>query len=159
MDCSVTPHIDWSNTVGQSQGSCGSDYSNESETPYYVNNILEVPMTIRETKHFFAPQRKNIKSFGGSIVRSIRGQKLWFRPNGKNIQQMEWLLDEVGKSQSDYIMFMLHSSELMPGGSPTFKTEEQINKLYTDLEYLFRKANHFEGITLREYGKQYKDRK
>ncbi len=33
--------------------------------------------------------------------------------------------------------FMLHSSEFMPGGSPTFKDEAAIEGLYQDLEVLF----------------------
>ena len=35
---------------------------------------------------------------------------------------------------------MLHSSELMPGGSPTFRREEQIETLYADLEKVFKEA-------------------
>lgn len=41
----------------------------------------------------------------------------------------------------DYLEFMLHSSEFMPGGSPTFKIEQDIEQdiegLYRDLEQLF----------------------
>jgi len=52
-------------------------------------------------------------------------------------------------------MFMIHSSELMPGGSPTFQTQESIEKLYADLEVLFSEASqHFEGITLRDFAKE-----
>ena len=35
------------------------------------------------------------------------------------------------------VQFALHSSELMPGGSPTFRTEDSIERLYEDLEALF----------------------
>jgi hypothetical protein len=36
---------------------------------------------------------------------------------------------------------MLHSSELMPGGSPTFTTEASIERLYDDLDALFSEAS------------------
>jgi hypothetical protein len=40
----------------------------------------------------------------------------------------------------------------MPGGSPTFKTSESIEKLYADMEVLFaRISNYFTGITLKNY--------
>ena len=56
-------------------------------------------------------------------------------------------------SNQDYVEFMVHSSELMPGGSPYFKDERSINQLYIDLEELFTYVKHlgFEGITLNEY--------
>ena len=47
---------------------------------------------------------------------------------------------------------MLHSSEFMPGGSPNFKTGEDIEKLYSDLEILFQIiATNFSGMTLNEF--------
>ena len=49
--------------------------------------------------------------------------------------------------------FALHSSELMPGGSPTFGTEQSIERLYRDLERLFAAAAEygFRGATLAEF--------
>ena len=37
-------------------------------------------------------------------------------------------------------MFMLHSSELMPGGSPTFRDAAAIEDLYVELEAVFALA-------------------
>lgn len=52
----------------------------------------------------------------------------------------------------DYVEFMLHSSEFMPGGSPTFKTEQDIEGLYRDLEQLFDwLQQRTVGMTLAEY--------
>jgi hypothetical protein len=51
---------------------------------------------------------------------------------------------------------MLHSSELMPGGSPTFRTPEHVERLYENLESLFELAAHgFEGLTLSEYHRRF----
>jgi hypothetical protein len=48
---------------------------------------------------------------------------------------------------------MLHSSEFMPGGSPTFRDERSIEKLYSDMEQLFATAQvrGYVGCTLADY--------
>ena len=54
----------------------------------------------------------------------------------------------------DYIEFMVHSSELMPGGSPRFKSRESVDKLYQNLNLLFNHiSNNYKGTTLQEYYK------
>ena len=48
--------------------------------------------------------------------------------------------------------FMIHSSELMPGGSPRYPTARSIEALYGCLERLFAAARRdLVGLTLREY--------
>ena len=49
-------------------------------------------------------------------------------------------------------MFMLHSSELMPGGSPTFRDEGAIEHLYRELNAIFARAQSlgYVGATFRE---------
>jgi hypothetical protein len=52
---------------------------------------------------------------------------------------------------------MLHSSEFMPGGSPTFKSTASIEALYRDLEQLFSLIQlHFHGATLSEFHDEWK---
>ena len=63
------------------------------------------------------------------------------------------MVEQIENSDRDYLMFMLHSSELMPKGSPTFQTDEQIEKLYRDLQILFERITQsYIGVTLEEYG-------
>ena len=51
--------------------------------------------------------------------------------------------------------FMIHSSELMHGGSPTFATKKSIEKLYVHLELLFEKIEEsYKGISLTDYAKK-----
>lgn len=154
IDCSATPTIDWSNTVGLSKGSCGTNYINcPQETHYMDNNLLEVPVTVRKIRKSFIDNPKTAMDYARMIKRNIYGQTLWLRPNGKNLSEMEFLIEmEKNNNNIDYIMFMLHSSELMPSGSPTFKTKECIDKLYEDMECIFKKISEFcVGRTLREY--------
>jgi hypothetical protein len=51
-----------------------------------------------------------------------------------------------------YVEFMLHSSELMPGGSPCFPDRQSVAQLYADLDALFSAAAHsYRGATLGEF--------
>lgn len=158
-DCSVTPHINWCNCPGMSLGSKGSDYSSNSETPYFEGGILEIPMSVRVSHNIFV-NKKTPRSVARGLYRAINGQPIWLRPNGKNIQEMLWLVDRIKDDDAcDYIMFMLHSSEFMPNGSPTFRTEEEIDRLYEDLRILFKySSNFFEGLTIGEYGLLFKNK-
>ena len=62
------------------------------------------------------------------------------------------VLDAVS-TDSDYAMFMLHSSEMMPGGSPSFPDEESIKVLYECVEKLFAyvKQQGYVGCKLSDY--------
>lgn len=107
-----------------------------------------MPVTIRRTHTVFGD------SFRTKFKNAIMGSTVWLRPRKNNLQQMKWLVDYVVESQTDYIMFMLHSSEMMPGGSPTFQTKEDIEKLYADIAVLFKHmSKEYEGSTLKEYYK------
>ncbi|MBR5022763.1 MAG: hypothetical protein IKY18_06155 [Oscillospiraceae bacterium] len=157
IDCSVTPHVDWSAHAGETEGSKGSNYSDCPEYPYIVSceigNILEIPVTVRNTNHLFL-NHVSPRAIGSAVKKALNGQKIWLRPNGHNLKQMMWLVEQIANdSESDYIMFMLHSSELMPGGSPTFQSNESIEHLYEDLNVVFKEASKkFEGCTIDEYG-------
>ena len=61
-------------------------------------------------------------------------------------------LNKAIHEKRPYVEFTLHSSELMPGGSPTFPHKKDVEQLYRDLETIFRKASkHFVGSTLYEF--------
>jgi hypothetical protein len=158
IDCSVTPHISWKSSKGYSVG--GSDYRRSAEEPFPVKHssrtdtVTEIPVTIRKFRFF------SLAAGNGNIVKkslvsarnALLGKDVWLRPNGNNLSEMLLLIDRIKKSESGYIMFMLHSSELMPAGSPIFRTAESIEKLYNDIEIIFDKISGvFSGITLKDY--------
>jgi hypothetical protein len=154
IDCSVTPHISWENAYGLSPGSKGTDYAMYPENSYIVKtsstDILEIPVTIRHLH--VLPHTIRIRPFLPAVKRFITGKTVWLRPNGNNLQDMLLLINTIQTSKTNYLMFMLHSSELMPGGSPTFKTAESIECLYRDLEIIFDKIiENFKGITIKNY--------
>lgn len=158
IDCSVTPHEDWTGHVGATKGSAGSNYADSPEEAYWIDSektVLEVPLTVRRTHQFFVPDRLTPRKLAGSVKRAVKGENIWLRPGHSSDRQMRFLIDQIAESQSDYLMFMLHSSEFMPGGSPNFKTAESIEALFDTIRQLFGQiAREFEGITLREYYKK-----
>lgn len=152
-DCSHTPGVSWAHAAGETM--MGSDYSAVQNNPSFINNILEIPMTIRRT-HI---SRK------GSVKHKLRvllqGDNVWLRPASATADEMLRLCKCVNADPDvDYLEFMLHSSELMPNGSPYFKDENAIEELYITIEKVFAYAKQlgYEGITMAQYCKAYKNR-
>lgn len=164
-DCSVTPLIDWTQARGYTENSCGPNYVDYPRKAYRVGGtgVIEIPMTVYKDHRFIlnedgnTSKKRNIKNF----VRSVRGKKaLWLRPASDNLDDLLYIVHQAKKSNADYLMFMLHSSEMMPGGSPTFDTPEKIEKLYENLEVLFNEiSKDFEGISVADYGRMIERKK
>ena len=167
VDCSVTPLLSWRKTLGAPQGKGGTDYRGFRANPYRLDlqdiakvgdsNLLEVPMTILPV-----PGRgvvrvgKAIKTLPGKFTTRIADRLFpevqWLRPNGRNLKDLLRVVDQLERESRVHAEFMLHSSELMPGGSPRFSTTHQIETLFEHLEALFiRAARYFCGKTLAEF--------
>jgi hypothetical protein len=140
VDCSVTPHVSWAQYPGDPDGPGGPDFTGFPTTPYFLDpdridragssTLLEVPV---------------------SIV-PLNGRPEWLRPRGGNRESMKAILELAREQRWPCVLFILHSSELMPGGSPTFRTEEDVERLYEDLEWLFgQAAGSFRGATVAEF--------
>ncbi len=158
MDCSVTPLMDWSKAPGQSDNSCGTNYSEFPNLPYIIKNtsILEIPVTIRENHRLRSLKDCGIRKSLKKIKEAYNGYgPVWLRPRNykENLEDMLYLVDKVyNEKKTDYLMFMLHSSEFMPDGSPSFKTVEDIELLYSNLEVLFKHiSKNYRGCTFKEY--------
>ncbi|MGP3964471.1 deacetylase [Nonomuraea sp. 3N208] len=159
VDCSVTPHISWKNSRGAPDGCGPRDYSDFPEEAYFLDPgciskkgdsaLLEVPMTVvARRRRDFLPE--------GSLVRRaanwISPEVVWMRPATSSRRRMCALASQALAEGRDYVEFMLHSSELMPGGSPYFRSKRSIEALYADLEALFAFVDkEFDGVTLAEY--------
>jgi len=160
VDCSVTPLVDWSRSLGDPKGQGGSNYYHFKQCAYFIDPndisksggspLLEIPMTT-QLRH---SSLVNVFKRG---FKNLRGKKHhpsvnWLRPSGGNLHRMKNVVEEKIAAGSDYVEFMLHSSEFMPAGSPTFQNEEQIERLYNELEQLFSWLNErTTGMTLAEY--------
>jgi hypothetical protein len=164
VDCSVTPHVSWRWTPGDPRGVGGTDYSSYPDCAYFVDPedisrpgrsaLLEVPMTILPTRHVVRRLVQRVlpsRRLSESAVNRLFPVR-WLRPTGKNLKDLLNIVDRAVLEKRSYIEYMLHSSELMPGGSPKFRTEESIELLYEHLEQLFEHATtFFQGATLARF--------
>lgn len=166
VDCSVTPHVSWRAEKGDPARDGGPDYRSFPELPYYPDGddiskpgdspLLEVPMTIMDSGPWAERVRDRLPE--GSVARKVWNRlfpkAIWLRPNGKNLSAMLSLLPRACSLRRPCVEFMLHSSELMPGGSPCFQEKQDIEKLYGDLEVLFEVASRsFRGMGLTEFAR------
>ena len=158
VDCSVTPGIDWSGAAGQSPDSKCNDYSSAPTEPYPIDGtgIVEIPVSVRENHRVKIGKSAGIRKTIRKYFEAKKGHgPVWLRPRNSsdNLQDMMYLTDIISKEKkTDYIMFMIHSSELMPGGSPSFPDQESIERLYTNLDVLFKKLGEgFCGSSLYDY--------
>jgi hypothetical protein len=164
VDCSVTPGFSWRKYIGAPNGAGGTDYRQYPKSHYFVDlddisragnsSLLEVPMTIRSSplrKHLPWIERRDIV---GKVANKVLPAS-WLRPNRKNLRGMMRMVESARFNSSPYVEFMLHSSEFMAGGSPTFPDADSIEALFKDMESLFEFASrHFAGATLAEYRQQ-----
>ncbi|NIG98572.1 MAG: deacetylase [Serratia symbiotica] len=145
VDCSVTPRVNWQLSPGNPQGDGGTDYRHFPSQAYFIDphniakpgtsTLLEVPMSI-QYKH--AALINIFKQGYDRLWGKQRSPSVhWLRPSGNNLDKIKKVVEVSLAQGHDYLEFMLHSSEFMPGGSPTFKTEQDIEGLYRDLEQLF----------------------
>lgn len=160
VDCSVTPKVNWQFSPGNPEGKGGTNYRNFPSHAYFMDekniaragtsSLLEVPMTI----HYKHSGLMNSLKSGYDRLRGKRRSPSvnWLRPSGGNVENMKQVVRQSLDEGQDYVEFMLHSSEFMPGGSPTFATEQHIERLYQDLEQLFSwLSERTVGKTLAEY--------
>lgn len=162
VDCSVTPLVSWKQHLGDPRQSGGTDFSAFPALPYRMDpgdirkpgasGLLEVPMTILslEPGPVAALQRRlPARSLPSRALRRFFPPAVWLRPNGANRGELLRVLSRALDQRRPCVEFMLHSSEFMPGGSPTFPSEREIERLYEDLEALFESAAaRFRGATL-----------
>ena len=165
VDCSVTPGVSWKSSPGKSDG---PDYSGAPLEPYFLDfddvcrpgasPLLEVPVTIMRL--WPRADRLRARLAARSVVRAARNRLMpplsWLRPNGGNTRAMLRILGRAIAEHQPYVEFMLHSSELMPGGSPTFQDEQSIGRLYRQMRTLFGAARgRFQPLTMTEFARRY----
>lgn len=162
VDCSVTPLVSWKEHRGDPRQAGGVDFSAFPAVPFRMDlhdiskpgpsDLLEVPMTILSLEPAAVEalrRRLPPQSLPARALRRFFPPVAWLRPDGTNLGTMLRVLDRARADGRAHVEFMLHSSEFMPGGSPTFPAERHIEKLYDDLEALFAAAGrHFAGETL-----------
>jgi hypothetical protein len=162
VDCSVTPGINWRGNRGDPAGNGGTDYTDYPNRPYFLNPtdipapangaLLEVPMTIRPSSLYRkAPLAYRIPLMRRAANKMSPGLR-WLYPAKSTLKAMLQAAHEARAEGAVHMEFMLHSSELMPGGSPTFRNTSDIERLYENLEILFADLSTWcYGVTLKEF--------
>lgn len=169
VDCSVTPHVSWKSEVGAPGGSGGSDYTSAWSEPYFLDlqnvcrpgpsTLLEVPVSIMPV----SPRAVDTircglgrRSPARRVLNRLWPPLTWLRPNGRNRNLMLRLARKAIGEHRAHLEFILHSSEFMPGGSPTFPDAAAIEALYGDLRSLFAAVRDTcEPLALSEFARRH----
>ncbi|MFN9278930.1 MAG: deacetylase [Rubrivivax sp.] len=165
VDCSVTPDVRWVRAPTQEEkrpDAAVVDYRGFPTRPYVVDlnepqrpgrsSLLEVPMTVVPSSLYrWLPQ-----AYAVPLVRrwswAWQPTHHWLYPDGRNLPAMLGIVRQAVAERWPHLEMVLHSSELMPGGSPNFPDGPSIEALYRDLRVLFRSvAGHFRGMTLGDF--------
>lgn len=167
VDCSVTPHVCWQQ--GYMPGHV--DYRGFPEHAYRLDPtaiaresaespLLELPVTIlprqRGRIEHATARALSLHRFGRRVAGRFLPEVQWLRPNGRNGRELIETMHLALADGRGFAEFMLHSSEFMPGGSPRFQTESQVERLFEDIERLFEAAaGCCVGMTLAEYAERF----
>ncbi|NCC49946.1 MAG: deacetylase [Spartobacteria bacterium] len=163
VDCSVTPHVDWRAVKGHPEGRGGTDYRGFPEAPYWVDaddvsrpgssSLLEIPVTVRpDTSALRNALRWTRCPLCRRLANALHPPCRWLRPKPGNRAALLRLVDACRANQASHLEMILHSSELLPGGSPYFPRTEDVEALYDDLACLFAHlGSDSEGMTLEAY--------
>jgi hypothetical protein len=161
VDCSVTPGWSWAKARGVF--SPGPDFRKFPAGEYFVDpqdigrpgksTLLELPMTI------LAPEHRRVADAFIALARKLSSGRLggrpearWLRPFGPQpAGGLVGVLHAASCQRRPYVELMLHSSELMPGGSPYFRDARAVDQLYENLAELFQAAGAYEPSTLAGY--------
>ena len=165
VDCSVTPDVRWVRAPAEDEKRSDAavvDYRGFPTRPYVVDlnqpqrpgrsSLLEVPMTVVPSSLYrWLPQ-----AYAVPLVRrwswAWQPTHHWLYPDGRNLPAMLGMVRQAVAERWPHLEMVLHSSELMPGGSPSFPDGPSIEALYRDLRVLFRSvAGHFRGMTLGDF--------
>jgi hypothetical protein len=164
VDCSVTPHVSWRWKLGDPARTGGTDFSDFPDRAYFLDlddisrpgtsALLEVPVTIMRCRQSLHARLRGVlppTPLTAGVINRLCPAR-WLRPTGRNLAHLLRIVDRAAAEERRYVECMLHSSELMPGGSPAFPTGASVQALHEDLERLFEHATRlFDGATLAQF--------
>jgi hypothetical protein len=162
VDTSVTPLISW--------GHERLNYTTAPIFPYFPSqddickpgdaSILEVPLTVMFTKrpHFTWLFLQNPQNPLTKLGRKLGFGPQPFRPLPRiGVDALLQILKQAIKLDLPMIHFMLHSSELLPGGSPYNKTPSDVKVLLMKIQKIIQAATSMglEGQSISQFAKEW----
>lgn len=143
VDSSVTPGINWQKTPGMPGGPGGPNYVGAPYTHYRMSGsdmcsegpdgLIQIPVTVVRNKQLPAAWERALGQFGPTgLVSRIAGKAglgnlVWFRPTFHSTDEMLVSAREALGRGARVLNMMLHSSEVLPGGSPYLRTKEEVS--------------------------------
>ncbi len=148
VDSSVTPMTNWNADPGLPDGAGGPDFTSHTARPFYIEGtgdvgLVEIPVTVVPTYllmlHFpiFLRLYETLPGRGVQSLfrRWLCPQPVWLQPVHTHFRQSDLQRAyECQSRDSDVSVMMLHSSELMPGGSPSTPTEASVREVLDRLD-------------------------
>ena len=172
VDCSVTPLVSWEKDRGLKAG--GPDFTKAPLVPYLLSKrdicragsseLLEVPVTVVHTSRAMRRSRRLRRWFRGhrrswparAADRFFRLAPQWFRPYPEmSAARLIAVYETASAAGVPAVEMMLHSSELMPSGSPYNRTPGAVDDLFRRLETTFTHlaSRGVEGMTLTDFAR------
>jgi hypothetical protein len=173
VDCSVTPLVNWTDAGATGRG---PDFRKAPHRPYFVDrsdaaregdsDLLEVPMTVLHTNPLARrwpviselQQRHRKKRVARMMDGAFDVSPQWLRPYPRmTLARLQRVVDTARALQLPVIELMLHSSELLPGGSPYNRTAADVDDVFDRLSGLFRYLRSMEisGCTLSAFAREF----
>ena len=164
VDCSHTPLINWSCSIGDPNGGGGQDYTACDRAPNYISlqngGILEIPMTTMRNPVYdnllvntyirYAPRLKKMDR----VCNALNGRKnVMLRPDVRREKLQLKLINKLREdSDLKHVELMIHSSEVYHGTCPHCKTKEDVDRLYEIMDRMFAQLCTFcTSMTFKEY--------
>jgi len=138
VDSSITPGISWKETKGLVGGAGGPDFTNESAEPHRLSSgVLEVPMTI----------------LPAGLFRRLRWLRIF---QNTTLWRLMTVIVAAKRKKLPAVVFMIHSSELVAGGSPYVQNAAALEVVYARLEELFKYCakGKIEGVSLSGFARE-----
>jgi hypothetical protein len=170
-DCSVTPLTSWVDHAGDPGQAGGPDYSKFPRSPYFLDLddisrpgkscLLEIPVTVAELHSQplralgqWLPQR----SLPRRVLNRLSPFRCLFALSRSNLELMLRVAERSIPTNSRCLHLALHSSNLMPGGSPEFPKPEDVEMLYEALNRIFAAVTRkFCGATVTEFRREFRE--
>jgi 2-polyprenyl-6-methoxyphenol hydroxylase-like FAD-dependent oxidoreductase len=165
VDSSVTPRLSWRDHPGDPAGPGGPDYTAFPDVPYFIDPqdiarpgnsaLLEVPVTSIDPRPTAARRIAGRLRSGTLPYRALR--RWWppvsaLLPVATRPSLTRRTIRQALADRRPCVHLAIHSSELMPGGSPKFPTPRDVDALYDQLEAIFDEAKgRTVGASLTEF--------
>lgn len=152
VDSSVTPLTEWSAHPGLPGGGGGPDFTEHDAMPFIIRGtgqpgLLELPLTIVVTYQLLRRFPWLLRLYRSFPIRPVRNRLLrpWLRPqpisltptHEFSVSDLAAAWNECERMDSGIAVMMLHSSELMPNGSPFRLTASSVQELLRELAAFF----------------------